>query len=58
MMLKIRPSKADDIDDALELILDLAFQNIVDRFDNPKEYRRQLAAYKLVKDTFNKSGDN
>ena len=57
MMLKIKPSRADDIDDALELVLELAFQNIVDKYENPKEYRRQIAAYKLVKDTFNKSGD-
>ena len=56
-MLKIKPTKADDIDASLDLVLELAFQNMVDRFDNPSEYRRQMAAYKLVKDTFSKSGD-
>jgi hypothetical protein len=55
--LKIKPTKADDIDAAIELVLDLAFQNIADRLDNPSEYRRQMAAYKLVKATFSKSGD-
>ena len=56
-MLKIKPNKADDIDVAIDLVLELAFQNIVDRFDSPSEYRRQMAAYKLVKSTLSKSGD-
>ena len=56
-MLKIKPNANDEIDAALELVIDLAFQNTVDRYDNPKEYRRQMAAIKLVKDTFTKSGD-
>ena len=54
---KIKPTRADDIDAAIELILDLAFQNIADRLDNPSEYRRQMAAYKLVKSTFSRNGD-
>ena len=56
-MLKIKPTRNDDIDAAIELVLDLAFQNICDRFDNPSEYRRQMAAYKLVKETFSRGGD-
>lgn len=55
--IKIRPSAADDIDAALELVIDLAFQGIVDKLDNPKEYRRQMAAVKLVKATFSKGGE-
>jgi hypothetical protein len=46
-----------DINDAIELVLDLAFQNVVDRLDNPGEYRRQMAAIRLVQDTFTKTGD-
>lgn len=49
---KIKPTKADDIDAALDLVIELAFQNTVDRFDNPSEYRRQMAAIKLVRETF------
>ena len=56
-MLKIKPTRNDDIDAAIELILDLAFQNVVDRFDNPSEYRRQMAAYKLVQETFCINGE-
>lgn len=47
----------DDFDTALALVLDLAFQNIADPRDNPREHRRQMAAYKLIKQTFSKSGD-
>jgi hypothetical protein len=54
--LKIRPTPADDIDMALELVVDLAFQNVIDRLDNPSEYRRQTAAVKLVRETFLKPG--
>lgn len=54
--LKIRPTKADDIDGALELVIELAEQNVIDRYDNPSEYRRQMAALKLVRETFSKSG--
>jgi hypothetical protein len=46
--------KNADIDAALELIIELASQNIVDRYDNPAEYRRQMAALRLVKETFNR----
>lgn len=56
-MLKIKPTKADDIDAALELTIDLAFQNVVDKYDNPAEYRRQMAAIRLVQETFTRSGD-
>jgi hypothetical protein len=56
-MLKIKPTKNDDIDAALDVVIELAFQNTIDRFDNPGEYRRQMAAIKLVKDTFSKSGE-
>ena len=56
-MLKIKPTRNDDIDAAVELVLDLAFQNIVDRFDNPSEYRRQMAAYKLVMETLCINGE-
>ena len=56
-MLKIKPTPADDIEAALELVIDLAFQNTIDRFDNPKEYRRQTAALRLVEETFIKNGD-
>lgn len=54
--LKIKPTKADDIDAALELVIELAEQNVIDKFDNPSEYRRQMAALKLVRETFSKSG--
>ena len=52
MMLKTKAPY--EIDDALELVIDLASQNIVDRYDNPAEYRRQMAALRLVKETFNR----
>jgi hypothetical protein len=55
--LKIKPTKNDDIDAALNLVIELAFQNVVDRLDNPGEYRRQMAAVKLVRDTFTKAGE-
>lgn len=48
---------AGDIDAALELVMSLAFQNTTDRHDNPREYRRQMAALKLVRETFSKSGE-
>ena len=57
LSLKIKPTKADDIDAALALVLDLAEQNVIDRYDNPTEYRRQMAALKLVRETFCKSGE-
>ena len=56
-MLKIKPTKNDDIDEALQLVIELAFQNTIDRFENPSEYRRQMAAIKLVEETFNRNGD-
>lgn len=46
-----------DISEAIELTLDLAFQNVVDKFDNPAEYRRQMAALRLVEATFGKTGE-
>ena len=56
-MLKIKPTKSDDIDAALETVLDLAFQGTVDKYDNPKEYRRQMACINLVGETFLRTGD-
>lgn len=56
---RLDPEKfaASDIDAALELVISLAFQNTTDRHDNPREYRRQMAALKLVRETFSKSGE-
>jgi hypothetical protein len=56
-MLKIKPTAADDIDAALELVIDLAFQNTIDKYENPSEYRRQIAAIRLVEETFIRNGD-
>lgn len=55
--LKIKPTKADDIDAALELVCELAFQNTCDRYENPTRYRAEMAAINLVKETFTKSGE-
>ena len=55
--MRIKPTENDEIGAALDLVIELAFQNVVDKFDNPKEYRRQMAAIKLVKETFTKSGE-
>lgn len=55
--LKIKPTKADDIDGALQMVMDMAFQGAVDMYDNPSEYRRQMAALKLVRATFSKGGE-
>lgn len=57
MLLKIKPTAADEIDAALELVLDLAFQNTTDRYDNPARYRKEMAAINLVRDTFTRSGE-
>jgi hypothetical protein len=54
-MSKHQPGKSE-IDAALELTIDLASQNIVDPYDNPTEHRRQTAAVKLVRNTFNRGG--
>jgi hypothetical protein len=48
---------ASDIDAAIELVLELAFQNTTDRYDNPRRYRAEMAALKLVRETFTKSGE-
>lgn len=48
----LRPTNNDDIDAALELVVSLAEQNVIDRRDNPREYRRQMLAVKIVKETF------
>jgi hypothetical protein len=45
-----------DIDAALQLVIELAEQNVIGKYDNPREYRRQSRALKLVKETFNVSG--
>ena len=56
-MLKIKPTKSDDIDEALEIVLDLAFQGVNDKYDNPKAYRRQMEAIRLVREIFCRSGE-
>jgi hypothetical protein len=55
-MLKIKPTKNDDIDAALDLVIDLAEQGVTDRFDNPARYRKEMAAIELARETFAKSG--
>jgi len=55
MLTKVK--NAADIDAALQLVLELAFQNTTDRYDNPSRYRAEMAALKLVRDTFTKSGE-
>jgi hypothetical protein len=54
-MLKIKPTKNDDIDAALELVIELAVQGVCDRIDNPTRYRHEMAAIELVKDTFTRA---
>jgi hypothetical protein len=56
-MLKIKPTKNDDIDAALDLVIELAFQNTTDRLDNPSRYRQEMAAIDLVRDTFSRAGE-
>jgi len=56
-MLKIKPTKSDDIDAAISMVLDLAIQGAVDKYDNPSEYRRQMTAIHLVGETFLRTGD-
>lgn len=53
-MLKIKPTRPDDIEAALELVIDLAEQGVTDRLDNPARYRNEMAAIELVRETFNK----
>jgi hypothetical protein len=50
--LKAKQTADDDIDEAIRLVVSLAEQNIIDRLDNPREYRRQSKAVRLVKETF------
>lgn len=57
MLLKIKPTASDEIDAAIELVLELAFQNTTDRYDNPARYKREMDAIKLVRETFTKSGE-
>ena len=52
-----RPKRDRDLDAALELVVQLAFQNTVDRYDNPAEYRRQIEAIELVEETFSITGE-
>lgn len=52
-----RPKRDNDLDEALELVLLLAFQNTTDRLENPGEYRRQMAAIELVEQTFSITGE-
>jgi hypothetical protein len=56
-MLKIKPTKNDDIDAALELVIELAVQGVCDRIDNPTRYRHEMAAVELVRDTFTRAGE-
>lgn len=55
--MRIKPTETDQLNAALELVCDLAEQNVIDRFDNPSEYRRQTAALKLVRETFRREGE-
>jgi hypothetical protein len=55
-MLKIKPTKNDDIDAALDLVIELATQGTTDRIDNPTRYRNEVAAIELVRETFGKDG--
>lgn len=52
MTIKIKPNETDELNAALGLVVELAFQNITDRLDNPREYRRQMQAVRLVQETF------
>lgn len=52
-----RPKRDSDLDAALELVLQLAFQNTTDRFENPGRYREELAAIELVEQTFSITGE-
>jgi hypothetical protein len=52
MRTQSKHSTSAEIEDALGLILILAEGNITDRLDNPGEYRRQMKAIKLVRETF------
>lgn len=52
-----RPERDRDLDAALELVVQLAFQNTVDRYDNPTEYRRQMKAIELIEETFSVTGE-
>lgn len=49
-------SEQSHIDAALELVIDLAEQGMTDRYENPTRYRREAAALKLVRETFNRGG--
>lgn len=44
--------------DALQIVIDLARQNIVDKLDNPEEHERQSTACDIVEDiAVNQFGD-
>jgi hypothetical protein len=48
-----------DIADALQIVLDLARQNIVDERDMPEEHHRQMLACGVVEDmAVNQFGDD
>lgn len=49
-----KPPTRSDIENALDLVISLAEQNVVDWCDNPTECRRQMVALRLVKETFNR----
>lgn len=52
MLVKIKPTASDEIDAAIELVCDMAFQNTTDRYDNPSRYKREIDAINLVRETF------
>jgi hypothetical protein len=54
MLTRSKP-KADDIDAALKLVIELAVQGVCDRIDNPTRYRHEMAAIELVQDTFTRA---
>lgn len=54
---RTEPIAATDINTALRMIIDMAVQGAVDMYDNPSEYRRQMAAVRLVRETFNTGGE-
>ena len=56
-MLKPDTFPKNDIDVALETVIDMAFQGAVDKYDCPSEYRRQMAAIRLIRETFCRSGE-
>ncbi|HEY2245688.1 MAG TPA: hypothetical protein VGH47_15970 [Xanthobacteraceae bacterium] len=48
--------QSHDIEAALQIVIELAFQNTIDRLENPTRYRQEMAAIDLVRDTFSRAG--